>query len=194
MLEAVPMKRFVAIITCLALLHATAWAQQAEPAPPPIPPETAPRPPAPPQRAYPQERPAYPPPQQPTYAYPPQQTYAPHSGMLPGPEQLYRSGRRQRTVGMVLTFVGVGLGALGFALLYDAKYNHDNTTFDDVFESAYGLLFSIMGAGSFIPGVILWVNGAAKMDDALEMGAGGMTLAPAPRVAAAPGLTWTIRF
>jgi len=181
------MKRTIAIITCLALLRATAWAQQEEPAPPPPPP--------PPTQAYPPQQPppGYPPAQQPTYAYPP--AYAPRYGMAPGPEQVYRSGRRQRTVGMVLTFVGVGLGALGFALLYDAKYNRNNNTFDDEFiEDFFGVIFALAGVGSFIPGVILWANGAAKMDEAMGMGASGMTLAPAPRVAAAPGLTWTIRF
>src|SRR5438552_1956591 len=124
------MRRFVAIITCLALLRATAWAQQEEPAPapPPPPPETYPQP---------------PPQQQPTYAYPPQQyapqQYAPRYGMPVGPEQIYRSGRRQRTVGMILTFVGIGLGALGFALLYDAKYNQRNTEVDLFFEDFFGL-------------------------------------------------------
>lgn len=188
------MRRFIAIITCLALLRATAWAQQEEPAPPPPPPpptEAYPPPQQPPP-GYPPPQPGYPPPQQPTYAYPP--AYAPRYGMGPGPEQVYRSGHRQRTVGMVLTLVGIGFGALGLALLYDAKYNPHNTDADIFVEDVFGFLFTLAGVGSFIPGVILWANGAAKMDEAMGMGASGMTLAPAPRVAAAPGLTWTIRF
>src|SRR5438477_8819523 len=98
------MRRFVAIITCLALLRSAAWAQQEEPPPPPSPPPSP----------SPQQQPtyAYPPPP-PAYAYPP--AYAPRYGMPAGPDQAYRSGRRRRTVGMILTFVGVGLGALGFA-------------------------------------------------------------------------------
>jgi hypothetical protein len=90
--------------------------------------------------------------------------------------------------------VGIGLGALGFALLYDAKYNPHNTDADIFIEDVFGLVFTFTGVGCFIPGVIFWANGAAKMDEAMGMGAGGMTLAPAPRVAVAPGLTWTIRF
>jgi hypothetical protein len=190
------MKRTVAIVTCLALLRATAWAQQEEPAPPPPPPTTTAYPPQQqPPPGYPPPGyppPGYPPPQQQTYGYPP--GYAPRYGMAPGPEQIYRSGRRQRTVGMVLTLVGVGLGALGFALLYDAKYNPHNTDADLFIEDLFGVMFTIAGVGSFIPGVILWANGTAKMDEAMGMGASGMTLAPAPRVAAAPGVTWTIRF
>src|SRR5262249_56956501 len=106
-----PMNRRAAPIACLALGGPAAGPQRGDPAPP------TPRPP--PQ----QTSPPPPPPQQPTYAYPPAPVYGqPVSryGMPIGPEQVYRNGRRQRTIGMVLTFVGLGLGALGFALLYDA--------------------------------------------------------------------------
>ena len=178
------MRRLVAAITCLAFTGSVAFAQ-VEPAPPP--------PPAPPQQELPpqQEPPtyAYPPQQQPTYAYPPQP--AP-----PGPEMIYRSGRRQRSVGMLLTVLGIGLGILGAAMLYDSEqHNSQYSDFDDHFlEGLYGTLFTMMGVGSFIPGLILWVHGESKMNDALQMRASSVTLAPTPRVAAAPGLTLQWRF
>ena len=191
------MKRFVAVITCVALLPAAAWAQQPEPAPQ-LPPEAQPQ--QPPPEAQPQQpspaNPQLPPPayqqQPPQYAYPPPQ-YAPRPEASLGPEWVYRSGRRQRAIGMLMTFMGIGLGALGAALIYDAK-NHDSTTFDDSFEKTYGIFFTLMGGGCLIPGVILWINGALKMDDARQLGTRDLSLAPTPRVAIAPGLTWTYRF
>jgi hypothetical protein len=115
---------------------------------------------------------------------------------LPGPEEIYRSGRRQRAIGMLLTILGMGLGVLGAALLYESE-QHDSQypNYDDhMLEGLYGTLFTLIGVGSFIPGLVLWVHGESKMSDALEMGAKAMTLAPTPRVAAAPGLTLQWRF
>jgi hypothetical protein len=177
------MKRLLATTTCLAFVLSVvplAAAQQQPPEPEPPPPPQQPGPPP-----Y-----GYPPP--PGYGYPPP-PYS-HYGypQPPGPEQIYRSGRRQRAVGMVLTFVGIGMGVLGFAMLYDAKVNSHNDA-DEVIEDLFGIFFTIGGVGCFIPGVILWANGAAKMDDALRLGVGGMSLFP-PRMATAPGLTWTVRF
>ena len=155
------MKRFVALITCLALLRAAAWAQQ----PPPASPQ-----------------------QQPPSAY----RFTPRAEVAFDPEALYRSGRRQQSVGVLLTVLGIGLGLLGFALLYDSKHNDD---FGDALgEVLLGGLFTTMGGGSFITGVVLWVNGSNKMGDAREMGASGTSVGPLPRVAAAPGVSWTIRF
>jgi len=189
------MRRFVAAITCVALLRATAWAQQEEPAPPPPPP---------PQQKQQQPTYAYPPQQQPTYYPPPPQPYPPpppygrraaYGQPPPGsPDAMFRSGRHQKTIGMILTFVGIGIGALGLALLYDARYNPHNNDVDLAFEDIFGVMLTAGGIGCFIPGVILWASGTSKMDEALQMGASGMTLAPAPRVAIAPGLSWTYRF
>jgi hypothetical protein len=178
------MRRLVAAITCFAFTGSVAFAQVEEPAPPP--------PPAPAQQQQPPY--AYPPQQPPTYTYPPEQPYP--ARPLPGPEQIYRSGRRQRAVGMLLTVLGIGLGALGAALLYDSEHHSTCLDYDDhhVLEGIYGFLFTMMGIGSFIPGLVLWVHGESKMIDALQMGASGMTLAPTPRVAAAPGLTLQWRF
>jgi hypothetical protein len=175
------MRRLVAAITCLAFTGSVAFAQQEQPAPPP---------PEPPQQQQPTY--VYPPPQQSTYEYPPQQPNPAQT--LPSPEQMYRSGRRQQAVGMLLTFVGIGIGVLGLALLYDVEHNPDRTFGDGLVEGLWGTMFSIMGVGSFIPGVALWVHGDFKMSDALQMGASGTTLAPAPRVAAAPGLSLQWRF
>jgi len=178
------MRRLLAAITCVAFTGSVAFAQQEEPAPPPPPP--------PPQQQQPTF--AYPPQQQPTYASPQQQPSPMRT--LPGPEELYRSGRRQRVVGMLLTVLGIGLGVLGAALLYESD-QHDSQypNYDNHFlEGVYGSVFTMVGAGSFIPGLLLWVHGESKMNDALEMGAKSMTLAPTPRVAAAPGLTLQWRF
>ena len=189
------MRRFVAAITCVALLRATAWAQQEEPAPPPPPP---------PQQQPQQPTYAYPPQQQPTYYPPPPQPYPPpppygrqpaYGRPAPGsPDAMYRSGRHQQLAGMILTFVGIGVGALGFALLYDARYDPHTDDVAQALEEIFGITLVATGVGCLIPGVILWANGTSKMDDALQMGASGMSLAPTPRVAIAPGLTWTYRF
>jgi hypothetical protein len=190
------MRRFVAAITIVALLRATAWAQQEEPVPPPPPP--------PPQQQQQQPTYAYPPQQQPTYYPPAPQPYPPpppygrrpaYGQPVPGsPDAIYRSGRHQRTIGMILTFVGVGIGALGLALLYDAKYNPHNDEVDEAIEDIFGVMLTAAGIGCFIPGVILWANGSAKMDEAMQMGASGWSLTGTPRVSIAPGLTWTYRF
>src|SRR5215475_5619588 len=113
------MRRLVAAITCLAFTGSVAFAQQEEPAPPP--------PPAPAQQQQPTY--AYPPQQQPTYAYPPQQPYP--APTLPGPEQMYRRGRRQRADGMLLTGLGIGLGVLGAVLLHDSEHHSTCHDYDD---------------------------------------------------------------
>jgi len=177
----VRVRRLVAAITCLAFTGSVAFAQVEPPAPPP--------PPGTPQQE--QSTHAYPPQQQQTYASPPQQPNPART--LPSPEQLYRSGRREQAVGVLLTFLGIGIGVLGLGLLNDSQ--NPDRSFGDAFGKALlGGLFSLIGVGSFVSGVALWVHGDLKMSDALQMGASGTTLAPTPRVATAPGLTLQWRF
>jgi hypothetical protein len=150
----------------LALLVVCAQAHAQEATPPA--PERAPQPSAP-------APPPLPPEAVPTYAQPPMA----YGSLYVSPDLMYRSGRRQRAVGIALTSVGIGLAVVAGALVYNMTRTSD---LDLALTELGAVLVGGTAVGCIIPGVILWDHGEEKMDQALQMGARPLSFVPTLRV------------
>jgi len=164
--------------------HAQVQAAPPQPAEEPIPPPP-PAPPAPPQ--------AQPAPEGVPYGVPYAAPYGSPYGYAPA-EAMFRSGRRQRTVGVVLTSVGIGLAVVAGLLWFDADTRHGGDSIDQTVEALFAVLTGAAAVGCIIPGAILWSHGDEKMDQARQMGASGLSMLPEPATSFAFGAKLRLRF